>query len=140
YVLAALHVIARPGDDVVREQFFATTLPAAFLDHARTRARSHKRPLARELAEMRDRLPRGDSNRKWISLSLARLRNLSALERAHLALAALVGVLRSQNGRRRSPLGERHDERSDPAQAPEVVRLAERLQTARERDRYVDLP
>src|SRR4029450_5096582 len=140
YVRAALHVIARPGDDVVREQFFATTLPAAFLDHARTRARSHKRPLARELAEMRDRLPRGDSNRTWISPSLARLRTLSALERAHASLDALVGDLLSQNVRPRSPLEERHDELRDPAQDPEVVRLAERLQTARERDRYVDLP
>ncbi len=97
YVLAALHVIARPGDDVVRERFFGATLPAALLDHARTRARSHKRTLARELAEMRDRAPRGDANRKWISLALARLRNLSALERAHQSLDLLVADLLSQN-------------------------------------------
>ena len=140
YVLAALHVIARPGDDVVRERFFGATLPAALLDHARTRARSHKRPLARELAEMRDRAPRGDSNRKWIGLALARLRNLSALERAHQSLDLLVADLLSQNIRPRSPLEERHDEVTDPADHPEVVHLAERLRNARERDRYVDLP
>ena len=140
YVLAALHVIAWPGDDVVRERFFATTLPAALLDHARTRARSHRRPLARELADMRDRLPRGASNRKWISLALARLKNLSALERAHGSLDTLVADLLSQNVRPRSPLEERHDEISDPVEHPEVVQLAERLRLTRDRDRYVDLP
>jgi superfamily I DNA/RNA helicase/DNA polymerase III epsilon subunit-like protein len=140
YVLAALHAIARPGDDVVRERFFAASLPPALLDHARTRARSHKRSLARELADMRDRMPRGDSNRKWISLSLARLKNLAALERAHASLSALVADLLSQNIRPRSPLEERHDELSDPADHAEVVKLAERLRFAREQDRYVDLP
>ena len=140
YVLAALQVIARPNDDVVRERFFATSLPPALLDDARTRARSHKRPLARELAEIRDRLPRGHSNRKWVSLALARLRNLSALERGHTSLGTLVADLLSQNIRPRSPLEERHDELSDPAEHPEVVRLAERLRRARERDCYVDLP
>ena len=140
YVLAALQVIARPGDDVIREKFFVATLPPALLDHARTRARSHKRPLARELAEMRDRLPRGDANRKWISLALARLRNLSALERAHASLDALVADLLSQNVRPRSPLEEHHDELSDPAEHMEVMRLAERLRMARGCDRWVNLP
>jgi superfamily I DNA/RNA helicase/DNA polymerase III epsilon subunit-like protein len=140
YVLAALHVIARPSDDVVRERFFATSLPPALMDYARTRARSHKRPLARELAEMRDRLPRGHLNRKWIHLALSRLRNLSALQRAHASLDALVADLLSQNIKPRSPLEERHDELSDPADHPEVVRLAERLRFARETDRYIDLP
>ena len=36
--------------------------------------------------------------------------------------------------RLRSVLDERHDELSDPAGYPEVVRLAERLRAARERD------
>src|SRR4029450_13159117 len=40
YVLAALQVIARSHDDVVRERFFATSLPPALLDDARTRARA----------------------------------------------------------------------------------------------------
>jgi len=89
---------------------------------------------------MRDRAPRGDSNRKWIGLALARLRNLSALERAHQSLDLLVADLLSQNIRPRSPLEERHDELTDPMDHPEVVRLAERLRRAREQDRYVDLP
>jgi len=140
YVLAALHVIACPGDETVRDRFFAASLPPALMDHVRTRARSHKRTLARELVEMRNRLSRADSNRKWIHLALSRFHNLSALERAHSSLEPLVTDLLSQNIRPRSPLEERHDELSDPAEHPEVVRLAERLRLARERDRYIDLP
>ena len=72
--------------------------------------------------------------------SPSRYRNLVALERAHGSLEALVADLLSQNIRPRSPLEERHDELSDPADHPEVVRLAERFRNARERDRYIDLP
>jgi superfamily I DNA/RNA helicase/DNA polymerase III epsilon subunit-like protein len=140
YVLAALRVIAHPRDEIIREGFFATTLPAPLMHEVRVRARTRKREFARELVEMSKRLARGDANAKRIKLALSRYRNLLALERAHASLDALVADLLSQNIRPRSPLEERHDEISDPASHPEVVRLAARLRSAREGDRYIDLP
>ncbi|HTK52776.1 MAG TPA: UvrD-helicase domain-containing protein [Gemmatimonadaceae bacterium] len=140
YVLAALRVIAHPRDEIVRESFFATTLPTPLLNEVRTRARARKREFAKELVETSKRLAKGDANGKRIRLALSRYRNLLALERAHGSLEALVADLLSQNIRPRSPLEERHDELSDPADHPEIVRLAERFRFARERDRYIDLP
>ena len=140
YVLAALRVIAHPRDEIIREGFFATLLPAPLVNEVRVRARARKREFGRELVETSKRLARGDANAKRIKLAVSRYRNLLALERAHASLDALVADLLSQNIRPRSPLEERHDEITDPADHPEVVELAQRLRSARENDRYIDLP
>ncbi|HUQ84612.1 MAG TPA: ATP-dependent helicase, partial [Gemmatimonadaceae bacterium] len=136
YVLAALRVIAYPQDPIVREAFFGTTLPAPLIHDVRARARSSKRDFARELLEMGKRLAKGDARGRRIRLALSRYRNLTALERAHASLDTLVADLLAQNIRPRSPLEERHDEISDPADHPEVVQLTERLRHARAADRY----
>ena len=140
YVLASLRVIAYPSDPIMRETFFATVLPGTLMHDVRARARSSKRDFARELVEMGRRLPKGDARGRRIRLALSRYRNLTALQRAHASLDALVADLLSQNIKPRSPLEERHDEISDPASNPDVVRLAERLRSARDQDRFVDLP
>jgi superfamily I DNA/RNA helicase/DNA polymerase III epsilon subunit-like protein len=140
YVLAGLRVIAHPRDEIAREGFFAATLPGPVTHDVRVRARARKREFAKELVETGKRLAPGDAVGRRIRLALSRYRNLLALERAHASLDALVADLLSQNVRPRSPLEERHDELSDPAGHPEVVRLAERLRFAKEHDRYVDLP
>ncbi|HUQ80781.1 MAG TPA: UvrD-helicase domain-containing protein, partial [Gemmatimonadaceae bacterium] len=140
YVLAALRVIAYPQDPIVREAFFGTTLPAPLIHDVRARARSSKRDFARELLEMGKRLAKGDARGRRIRLALSRYRNLTALERAHASLDALVGDLLAQNVKPRSPLEERHDEITDPADHAEVVQLTERLRNARAADRYIDLP
>ena len=140
YVLAALRVIAHPHDPILREAFFASMLPAPLVHDVRARSRSTKRDFGRELFEMGKRFPKGDARGRRIRLALSRYRNLIALERAHASLDALVSDLLSQNIKPRSPLEERHDELSDPADHPEVVRIAERLRLARANDRYVDLP
>ena len=140
YVLAALRVIAYPGDPIVREAFFAATLPAPLVNDVRVRAQASKRDFARELTEMGKRLPKGDARGRRIRLALSRYRNLTAIERAHVSLDALVAEVLSQNVKPRSPLEERHDELSDPADHADVVKLAERLRAARVGDRYIDLP
>ena len=140
YVIAALRVIAHPNDSVVRETFFATLLPPPLLQEVRARARRSKHDFARELLEIAKRAPRGEDRSRRIRHALARFRNLRALERAHASLDSLVSDLLSQTIKPRSPLEERHDEISDPASHPEVVRLAERLRAARDGDRYVDIP
>lgn len=140
YVLAALRVIAYPHDPIVREAFFAATLPGPLMHDVRARARASKRDFARELSEMGKRLPKGDARGRRIRLALSRYRNLTAIERAHASLDTLVGDLLSQNVKPRSPLEERHDELSDPAEHADVLLLAERLRAARAGDRYIDLP
>ena len=140
YVLAALRVIAQPHDPIVREAFFAAMLPSTLLQEVRTRARATKRDFSRELVEMAKRWAKGDTRGKRVRLALSRYRNLGALERAHGSLDALVLDLLSQNIKPRSPLEERHDELSDPADHPDVVRVADRLRSARAEDRFIDLP
>ena len=127
YVLAALRVIAYPHDDVVREGFFATTLPSPLMHDARARARSAKRDITRALYDMSKRLPKGDANGKRIRLALSRYRNLTAVERAHASIDALIADLLSQNVKPRSPLEERHEELTDPADHAEVRALVERF-------------
>jgi superfamily I DNA/RNA helicase/inhibitor of KinA sporulation pathway (predicted exonuclease) len=140
YVLAALRVIAYPQDPIIREAFFAATLPGPLVNDVRARAQASKRDFARELTEMGKRLPTGDARGRRIRLAISRYRNLSAVERAHASLDALVADILSQNVKPRSPLEERHDELSDPAEHPDIVALAERLRSARVGDRYIDLP
>ena len=140
YVLAALRVIAYPHDDVVRDGFFTTTLPSPLMHDARARARSTKRDITRALYDMSKRLPKGDANGKRIRLALSRYRNLTAVERAHASIDALIADLLSQNVKPRSPLEERHEELTDPADHAEVRALVERFRRARDGDRFIDLP
>src|SRR2546430_15867222 len=57
--------------------------------------------------------------------------NLRALSRSHRALLPLVDEILSQSvGPYRNALEERHDELTDPADHPEAVRLAQRLEQA----------
>ena len=139
YVLAALRVIAQPHDPVIREAFFAAMLPTPLLQEVRTRARATRSATSRESSW---RWPNAGRRaiRERVRLALSRYRNLGAVERAHASLDALVADLLSQNIKPRSPLEERHDELSDPADHPDVVRLADRLRSARAEDRFIDLP
>jgi superfamily I DNA/RNA helicase len=140
YVLAALRVIVHPKDSVFREGFFAAILPPPLVHEVRARALRSKRDFARELQELGRRLPLGDARGRRARLAVSRYRNLAAVGRAHTSLDTLISDLLSQNVKPRSPLEERHDELSDPADHTDVVRLAERLRLARVQDRYIDLP
>jgi superfamily I DNA/RNA helicase len=144
YVIAALRVIRRPGDDVLREGFFRLVLPRALFDEAQAKADEAKAAEAqggpdgaraslwRQLNKMAARLPRGDENGRRIRRALADCRNLEALGRQHATLMSLVLELLSRRvGPARSLLDEHHDEISDPASHDDVVALAARLREAR---------
>ncbi|HEY3257667.1 MAG TPA: exonuclease domain-containing protein, partial [Gemmatimonadaceae bacterium] len=91
-----------------------------------------------QLNYMLARRPRGDEGRRQIRRALSAWRNLDATGRQHETLQSLVQELVAQRIRRlRSVLDERHDELSDPAGNPEVVRLAQRLHHARENDKIL---
>lgn len=141
YVLAALRVIAYPADEIYRDGFFAVSLPAPLVDEARARAQASRHDILRQLNRMADELPAADVRGRHIRRALYRYRNLEAMGRVHATLDSLVRELLSQGvGKHRSVLEERHDELTDPADHPEVVRLAARLRSAREQDRAVSIP
>lgn len=141
YVIAALRVIARPGDDVCRDAFFATVLPRPLFDEARAQAEAGRHDLRRHLNHVAATLPRAHSHGRQIRRALTDWRNLTALGKSHTSIAGLVGELLSRRvGRMRSVLDDRHDEISDPAALPDVVNLAARLRAARERRVVVHLP
>ena len=141
YVLAASRVIAYPGDGVFRDAFFRVVLPRALFDEARAKAEESRRELRLQLRYMATQLPRVDETARQIRRALADWKNLEAVGRQHTTLAALVTELLSRRvGRLRSVLDDRHDELSDPASLPDVVRLAEGLLSARDRRAEVWIP
>jgi DNA polymerase III epsilon subunit family exonuclease len=141
YVLAALRVILSPEDDVSRDAFFGTVLPRSLFDEARAQGEVARHDLRRQLNHMVTRLPRSDASARQIRRALYSWKNLEAIGRRHTSLASLVQELLSQRvGRLHTVLEDRHDELTDPASHPEVVRLAERLRAARKRQQDIWLP
>ena len=141
YVIAATRVIARPADDVCRDAFFEVVLPRSLFDEARAKTEESGGDLRKQLRRMATRLPRADENARQIRRALADWKNLEAVGKQHLSLATLVQELLSRRvGKLRSVLDDRHDEISDPAGLPDVVRLAERLRDARARGVEVWIP
>jgi len=134
YVVAALRVIARPEDDVLRDNFLKSILPRSVYDEAVARAAAAGHDLRRELNRIVAGAPRGDQSARRIRRALADWRNLMAIRRQHVRLDTLVQELLSKCvGITRSPLDERHDEISDPADHAGVAELASRLASARVR-------
>src|SRR5262249_40617306 len=52
YVIAALRVIANPGDEMLRDAFFAVVLPRPLFDEARAKADAARHTLGRQLKYM----------------------------------------------------------------------------------------
>jgi superfamily I DNA/RNA helicase len=138
YVIGALRVIAYPNDEVCRDNFFSIVLPRPLFEEARAQAQAARHTLPRRLKEMAAGRPRGDETTRQIRRALAAWKNLEATGRNHDTLPSLLQELVAQRIRRlRSVLDERHDDLSDPVTHPEVVRLADRLRSARERDAVI---
>ncbi|HUF65260.1 MAG TPA: UvrD-helicase domain-containing protein [Gemmatimonadaceae bacterium] len=137
YVLAAAKAIARPGDDVIRDEFFRAVLPKTICDEAAAVA-GHRASLWDQLIHLGTQLPRADDRVRQIRRARANWRNLLALGRQHATLASLVQDLLSRKvGRAPSVLDERQEEITDPASNPEVMQLAARLRNARSARRQV---
>jgi superfamily I DNA/RNA helicase len=137
YVLAAAKAIARPGDDITRDEFFRAVLPKTICDEAAAVAPGGS-SLWDQLVHLGTHLPRADDRARQIRRARANWRNLLALGRQHTTLASLVQDLLSRKvGRAPSVLDERQEEISDPASNPEVIQLAARLRDARSARRTV---
>ncbi len=141
YVLAALRVMAWPGDDVNHEMFFAANLSRALFDEVRARAAANRLSVIRQLKRMAAQLPKSHEEGKQIRRALYQRGNLEAIARRHESLAPLVQELLSQRvGRQQSVLEEWHRELVDPGDVPAVRHLAERLARARSERITVRLP
>ncbi len=141
YVLAAARVIAHPDDVVYRDDFLKALLPKALYLEARAESERSQQELRVLLRQKANGLPRKDSTARHIRRALTEWKNLEAIGRQHTTLPALISELLSRRvGKLRSMLDDRHDELSDPASYPNVVRLAERLRAARDARATVWIP
>lgn len=132
YLVAALRVIAKPQDELSRDAFFASVLRHSLFDEVRAQAESTGRDLRWQLNHELNARPDADEGKRQIRRALYAWRNLEALGRKHVSVESLIVELLSQRvGAARSVLEEHHDELTDPASKPEVVRLSERIRTAR---------
>jgi DNA polymerase III epsilon subunit family exonuclease len=141
YVLAAARVIAHPDDVVFRDAFLRTLLPKALYLEAQAEAERSGQELRVLLRQKANALPRKDSTARHIRRALTEWKNLEAVGKQHATLPALITELLSRRvGKLRSMLDDRHDELSDPASHPDVVRLADRLRAARDARTTIWLP
>jgi len=141
YLIAALRVIASPGDDVHKEGFLKVVLPKLLYDSAQSKAEERKLGLVKYLEDLARKLPVEHQDRQKSLRSLAALRNLAALAVRHTSISGLVEELLSQRvGEYRTRLEEHHDELSDPALDKDVVRLGEALDGASKRGQPVWMP
>jgi DNA polymerase III epsilon subunit family exonuclease len=141
YVIAALRVIAKPDDEVLRDAYFSAVLPRALFDEARAQAEANRHDLRRQLNKMQSRFQRADSRGRHIRRALIDWRNLEAIGKAHSTIGSIVQELLSRRvGKLKSVLDDRHEDISDPALLPDVVVLADRLRAAREAKATIMLP
>jgi DNA helicase-2/ATP-dependent DNA helicase PcrA len=138
YVVAALKVIADPGDDVNQEEFLRVVLPPSLLDLLRTKV-EHGAESLRTLMEAHARtLGKRDPNASKLWRALFALRNLESLGLKHEDLVPLVEELLSQRvGVYRTMLEDRYEELSDPLSHSDVAALADRLGRALDKGRMI---
>ena len=137
YVIAALRVVRAPDDAVALEAFSRCVLSAHFLQEVEAAIGKGGEFLAaiRTLARHR---PAQDPDTKKLWRLVYQLENLRALPRSHGSVAAVIDEILSQSiGPYRNALEERHDELSDPAELPDAVRLAGRLEGAMAAERDI---
>src|SRR5881227_3411464 len=140
YVIAALRIVRDPNVPVALEAFAQCVLSAHFLQEVMASppfplsANAERGDAGDFLAAVRTlarRRPAQDPDTKKLWRLVFQVENLRALSRSHRALLPLVDEILSQSvGPYRNVLEERHDELTDPADTPEAVRLAQRLEQA----------
>src|SRR5438105_4910801 len=148
YVIAGLRIVRNPDDPVALESFARCVLSPPFLQEVLASPPFHLSssppvPLSADaergdaddfLAAVRTlarRRPAQDPDTKKLWRLVYQVENLRALPRSHRALPPLVDEILSQSvGPYRNTLEERHDELTDPADIPEAVALAARLDAA----------
>jgi DNA polymerase III epsilon subunit family exonuclease len=128
YVLAALRVIATPGDPILAEQFARVVLPRTLYLALRADADRENVELLEWLRRFARMTARTDEDGKKVRRCLYALGNLPAMADRHLTLASLVEELLSQRvGEYQTRLEEMADELTDPDSDNAIRELGARL-------------
>ena len=128
YLVAALRVIAEPGDPLREEAFARGVLPVHLWATIVSEADRRKVPPIEWMATMAAQRDKRDEEGRKLWRARFALQNLPALARKHTTLSGLVEELLSQRvGEYRTVLEDRHDALSDPADHPAVAALAGRI-------------
>src|SRR6266480_2037206 len=130
YVIAALRIVRDPADQVAIEASARCVLAAHVFQEVQG-AIGRADDLLAAVRTLARRRSQQDPDTKKLWRLVYQVENLRALPRSHRALPPLVDEILSQSvGPYRSTLEERHDELTDPADLPEAVALAARLDAA----------
>ena len=141
YLVAALRVIAEPGDPLRQEAFARVVLPPTLWSGIVSDAERRKVEPVAWMRMVAKGLGKDDEEGKKLRRADYALQNLPALGRKHAGLAGLVEELLSQRvGEYRTVLEDRHDELTDPASDAAVLALAGQLGGALHGRRRVWLP
>ncbi|MGH7548126.1 MAG: UvrD-helicase domain-containing protein [Gemmatimonadales bacterium] len=138
YVIAALRVIRDPSDPLALEAFAQLVFSEHLLQEVQGAAAADAGDFLGVVRSLARRRPSNDPDTRKLWRFVYQVENLAAVARAHHSLPALVEELLSQSiGPYRNALEERHDEVTDPAELPDAVRLAARLEEAITRERPI---
>ena len=141
YLVAALRVIASPGDYILADALARVVLPKSLHQQVMAEAEAESIEPVVLMNRIVRRGQRGEEDRRKLSRFLYLLQNLRALAARHVQLRGLVEELLSQRvGEFRTVLEDRHEELSDPAEEPAVRDLGARLASAIHGRKRVWLP
>jgi DNA polymerase III epsilon subunit family exonuclease len=138
YVLAAVSLMRHPNDDYRVEQLAELVLPQPLMTEVRDVVRRTDRDFRTSATMIARGKPKRDDGARKLWRFVYEVQNLEALPRIHDDLMAIVEqVLSRRVGNYRNVLEEHHHDMADPADMPEVVRLAGQLRAAMDGRRRV---
>ncbi len=141
YLIAALRVIAEPEDSIRQEEYVRIVLPPTLWADISSEAERKNREPLEWMRIVAKRLGKGNEDARKLWRADCALKNLPALASRHNTLRGLVEELLSQRvGEYRTVLDNQHDELTDPALDPAIVRLAGKLEQARHGRGRIRLP
>ncbi len=141
YLIAALRVIGDPDDPIRQEEYVRIVLPPTLWADISSEAERNNRDPLEWMRVVAKRLGKSNEDAKKLWRADCALKNLPALASRHNTLRGLVEELLSQRvGEYRTVLDNQHDELTDPAADPAIVRLAEKLERARHGRGRIRLP
>src|SRR2546425_3135122 len=127
YVMTALRVVRSPHDPAALHAFAQSVLSQHFLQEVEAAIGSGD--FVVQVRALAQRRPRHDPDTKKLWRLIFQIENLRSLPRSHPTLPAVIEEILSQSvGPFKNVLEERHDELSDPAEFPEVRRVAEQIE------------
>ncbi len=131
FVVASLRLMSRPDDPDAVEAAARQVLPAHLVERIRADLGAGQATFYRALRTFAQTSPRQDPDTKRAWRFIYHAENLAAIRRRHDSLAGMVEEFLAQRvGPYRNALEERAEELSDPAEHPEAVALARRLELA----------